>query len=69
MIAYRCDYNDGDLIDGRYRVESTLGTGSFGNVYKVRDVDNRIYALKLLRLWDVRADVSQVVDNQSLQLM
>lgn len=53
MIAYRCDYNEGDLIDGRYRVESKLGTGSFGNVYKVRDVDNHIYALKLLRLWDV----------------
>lgn len=53
MIAYRCDYKDGDLIDGRYRVESQLGTGSFGNVYKVRDADNRVYALKLLRLWDV----------------
>lgn len=53
MIAYRCDYNEGDLIDGRFRVESKLGTGSFGNVYKVRDIDNNVYALKMLRLWDV----------------
>lgn len=64
MIAYRCDYNDGDLIDGRYRVESKLGTGSFGNVYKVRDVDNRIYALKLLRLWDVPAEIHEELVNR-----
>ena len=64
MIAYRCDYSDGDLIDGRYRVESKLGTGSFGNVYKVRDVDNRIYALKLLRLWDVPAEIHEELVNR-----
>ena len=59
MIAYRCDYNDGDLIDGKFRVESNLGTGSFGNVYKVRGNGNRIYALKLLRLWDVPDEIHE----------
>ena len=59
MIAYRCDYNEGDLIDGKYRVESRLGTGSFGNVYKVRDADNHVYALKLLRLWDVPDEIHE----------
>ena len=59
MIAYRCDYNEGDLIDGRFRVESKLGTGSFGNVYKVCDAGNRVYALKLLRLWDVPGELHE----------
>ena len=59
MIAYRCDYNEGDLIDGRFRVERKLGTGSYGNVYKVRDAGDRVYALKLLRLWDVPAEIHE----------
>lgn len=64
MIAYRCDYKDGDLIDGRFRVEKKLGTGSFGNVYKVRDVDNRVYALKLLRLWEVQDGIHEELVNR-----
>ena len=54
--AYRCDFNEGDLIDGRFRVTGKLGDGSYGNVYKVVDGNNRIYALKLLRLWEVSSD-------------
>lgn len=56
MNAYRCDYSVGDLIDGQFRVTGKLGTGSYGNVYKVLDINNRVYALKLLRLWDVPAE-------------
>jgi len=47
----RCDFKSGDYI-GEYRVESTLGEGSFGNVYRVTDAYDRSYALKILKLWE-----------------
>ncbi len=55
----RCEFRVGDVVDGKYTVENVLGEGSFGKVYKV--VDNRasIYALKLLRLWDVHPDIRE----------
>jgi serine/threonine protein kinase len=39
-----------------YEVKSILGEGSFGNVYKVSK-NGQIYALKILRLFDVRPDL------------
>jgi eukaryotic-like serine/threonine-protein kinase len=35
------------LIEGRYRVLSTLGEGGFAKIYEVKDYDNRIKALKV----------------------
>jgi serine/threonine protein kinase len=42
----------GETID-TYIVEKELGQGAFGIVYKTRDRNNRLFALKLLKLWEV----------------
>lgn len=47
----RCDFNPGDLINGKYTVETMLGEGSFGRVYKVRR-GHSVFALKLFKLWE-----------------
>lgn len=44
---------DGAIIDGRYRVTSTLGEGTFGTVYAAEHLQlNRHVAIKLLRHCD-----------------
>ena len=58
-IPERYDCKTGDIINGRYKVESVLGEGSFGYVYKVSDESGVIWALKLLRLWEVPATIRQ----------
>lgn len=58
-IPERYDCKVGDQIGGKYRVESVLGQGSFGYVYKVSDQNGRLWALKLLRLWEVPATIRQ----------
>lgn len=57
MIAYRLDVNEGQLIDGKYRIQKHIGSGSYGDVYKVIDALGVAYALKLLRLWEVGSDL------------
>ena len=53
MVAFRLDIKVGDYIDTRYRVLKPIGTGSFGDVFKVMDeVTHVICALKILRLWE-----------------
>lgn len=63
MSAYqvidRCVFNPGDIIDNRYAVKKVLGEGSFGVVYLVEDGRGGQYALKLLRLWEVPAEIRQ----------
>lgn len=56
IICDRCEYHPGDNINGDYRVESMLGAGTFGCVYKVKGNDGQIYALKLLKLWEVPSE-------------
>lgn len=59
QVPSRCDCKPGDVIGNRYVVVSELGAGSFGQVFKVRDPENRLQALKLLRLWDVPAEIRE----------
>lgn len=58
-IAQRCSLSKGDIIDGRYSVTQTLGEGSFGIVYSVRDTRGHQYALKLLKLWEVPPEIRE----------
>lgn len=59
QIPERYDCKVGDLIGGKYRVDSVLGEGSFGYVYKVTDPNGIVWALKLLRLWEVPSTIRQ----------
>ncbi|MDR0830716.1 MAG: protein kinase [Prevotellaceae bacterium] len=58
-VVQRCDFNTGDCIDKKYRVEKKLGEGSYGTVYKVKDSRGDVTALKLLKLWEVHPDIRQ----------
>lgn len=59
IIPERCDCRPGDMVGSKYYVEKELGQGSFGVVYKVKDAAGNVWALKLLRLWDVPASIRQ----------
>lgn len=64
QIIERCEFNVGECIGNRYIVEKVLGEGSFGKVYRIKDRNNVIYALKLLRLWDVTPDLRQPLKDR-----
>ena len=36
QVVDRCDFQPGNVIDGRYSVKKSLGEGSFGAVYLVQ---------------------------------
>lgn len=57
QVVDRCDFHSGDVIDYRYTVRKLLGEGSYGAVYLVEDGRKNQYALKLLRLWEVPAEI------------
>lgn len=59
QVVDRCDFRPGDRVDGQYIVRKSLGEGSFGVVYLVEDSYGGKYALKLLRLWEVPAEIRQ----------
>ena len=57
MIANRCEFGRGDIIDGRYEVQRPLGEGSYGQVFKVTNTYNgNTCALKLLKVWTMTSD-------------
>lgn len=53
IIARRCDFAVGDVIDSRWKVQAFLGEGTYGKVFRVADTDGAVYALKLLKVWEV----------------
>ncbi|MDR1499529.1 MAG: protein kinase [Tannerellaceae bacterium] len=66
--ADRCDFKKGDTVAGKYKVEKRLGDGTFGVVYQVNDGGGSVYALKLLRLWDVPPDIrEQLVERFDME--
>ncbi|MDR2130905.1 MAG: protein kinase [Odoribacteraceae bacterium] len=67
ILAQRCDFRPGDRIE-RYQVEKSLGEGAFGRVFKVKNEKGEIYALKLLKLWEVPPDIrQQLVDRFDME--
>ncbi|MCA9667767.1 MAG: response regulator [Myxococcales bacterium] len=62
-VVLRSDeLREGDMIDGRYRVESLIGEGGFAVVYKALQVKtNRPVAVKLLQTHRLRAGEADVV--------
>lgn len=59
MIADRLDIKPGDFLDDKYHVVKKVGSGSYGDVFKVKDSRGNVYALKLLHLWDVINDLRE----------
>ena len=55
-ITERCELKTGDCIKGKYTIEKTLGEGTFGKVFKVREKSGgRNHALKLFKFWEIQA--------------
>lgn len=57
----QCDFTVGDAIAGKFRVNRCLGEGSFGKVYQVVDNMDNVYALKLLKMWEVPSHLQEKV--------
>lgn len=53
MTAEICKFEPGDRIDGDWLVDSFLGEGTFGQVFRVKDSRGTPFALKLLKLWEI----------------
>ncbi len=59
LIAERCSFSIGDVVDGRFQIKRILGEGSFGKVYAVQDSYGTLMALKLLKLWEVPSEIRE----------
>ena len=58
----------GEIVNSRYRVVSELGEGTYGHVYKVSDSAGRVYAMKLLHLWDIPSDIrKELIDRFEME--
>ena len=53
MVAYRLDLKEGDAVDGKFTVVKTIGKGSYGDVFLVRDSRSQ----KVLRLYEEQSDM------------
>lgn len=60
----RCQFNIGDRIDHRFVVQRNLGEGSFGQVFSVIDNTGCMFALKLLKLWEVHPEIRTALINR-----
>jgi len=61
------NFYNGDIVDGRYRIEQKLGEGTYGQVFKV-DCYGQKSALKLLKLWMVdESDRERLVNRFDME--
>ncbi|XP_043188723.1 uncharacterized protein LOC122363482 isoform X1 [Amphibalanus amphitrite] len=57
-------YRNGDVIQSRYRILSTLGEGTFGKVVKVKDLEkDRVIALKVIKNVDKYREAAKLEIN------
>lgn len=56
-VVQRCDFVVGDKVDQQFLINKILGEGSFGKVYAVTAPNGELYALKLLKLWEVPSEI------------
>lgn len=63
-MVQRCSFSPGNIIDSKYQLEGILGEGTFGIVYSVKDRRGDIYALKLLRLWEIHPELREGLVNR-----
>lgn len=63
-MVNRVDFSIGECIDSKYTVTGCLGEGAFGKVFKVNDNTGRVYALKLLKLWEVHPEIREQLANR-----
>ena len=63
-VPNRCIFHQGDRINNQYQVIKPLGEGTFGSVYKVQDAQGSVYALKLLKLWEVSPEERTILINR-----
>lgn len=58
----------GEIVNSRYRIVSELGEGTYGHVYKVADSAGKVYAMKLLHLWDIPSDIrKELIDRFEME--
>jgi serine/threonine protein kinase len=58
IVVNRCDFDIGQYIGGgQYRVDRILGEGAFGKVFKVNESGRDVFALKLLKLWEIMPEL------------
>lgn len=68
IVPHRAEFNVGEYVMGDLKVVSSLGEGSYGHVYKVQSADGTIYALKILRLWEIPSEIRQdVIDHFEME--
>ena len=58
-MVERVDLSIGQTINNQYTISKCLGEGAFGKVFKVTDHANRVFALKLLKLWEVHPEIRE----------
>lgn len=64
-MVKRCDFRIHDIIDGKYRVERVLGQNISDCKFKVVDSQGQEYILKLLKLWQVKSRMQQLMSARS----
>lgn len=55
MNVYRIDLKKGDVVDDKFTIVKSIGSGSYGDVFLVQD-SSEYYAMKVLRLFDTMSD-------------